>query len=46
MEVKLTQVENGFILQITKHSPFNTEAPKVFIGVYLTLEEALEKIRS
>lgn len=44
MEVKLTKVDNGFILQITKH--YATQAPEVSISVHSTLDEALEKIRS
>lgn len=43
MEVKLTKVENGFILQVTKWDVL-TKQPDSKITVHETLKEALEHI--
>lgn len=43
MEVKLTRVDNGWILQITKRDVL-TNAPDQTVTIHATLEEALKQI--
>lgn len=45
MEIKLSKVDNGYILQISKVD-YITGKPDIALTVHTTLEEALEKIKA
>jgi hypothetical protein len=43
MEVKLTKVENGYVLQITKFD-FQTRTPEEHVYIFTNLDAALAQI--